>query len=638
MSGMELFAANRATTTVSSGGTTAPSPGTVETWTVASSAMFGAAVSGVSQFHVADVVNPTEIIAVTTVSGTTWTVTRGTEGTTPVTHSAGFVIYQVATTGALNQLQSTDWINVVTQFGADPTGVADSTTAIQNALDALPAGGGCVYLPSGTYMVTSTLTYTGLYGYIRGDGRWATQISYTGSGDCLRIYYADTTGVITGGGVLDLTIDGTSASAGACGLHYGDMRAGELRLAVRSFFGTGSIGVHLDNQYAWTEECHGYLWLSSNKQSLVLDVSAPPGGAYTATNASPCVFTCSSPAFTNGTRVVLSGGTAPTGFTNGTAYFVVNASGTTFQLSATSGGAAINSTSTGNGTVTQATAGKSFGYSDFTVEILATAKQDGVVLQNGAFLYNSRVSVKGNFEGAASANSAAALRIQGTVPAGHPGAGLGAAIANSRFDFMAECSNATGSIAPRTIQFGTLGTNQLIGCTGILDFTYGTLAFATSNLTALNAVGSFSFLGLVAGDQNLNPATIGLTHAVNWLVQAPLIYGPSLLNTTLGNLNVNTGDFFQSQLTQSITLNLASNGPCYNAAQRKTVIIQQAASGGPYTVTWPHAGSPTTTSPTVNWAGGTPPVMSAGASAVDVYYLDTYDGATWYGWASQNVS
>ena len=108
MSGTELFTANRASTTVSSGGTSAPASGTTETWTVASSAMFGAAATGISQFHVADQAAPTEIIAVTNVSGTTWTVTRGAEGTTPVAHSAGFTIYQVITEGFLGSVvQST---------------------------------------------------------------------------------------------------------------------------------------------------------------------------------------------------------------------------------------------------------------------------------------------------------------------------------------------------------------------------------------------------------------------------------------------------------------------------------------------------------------------------------------------------
>lgn len=44
--------------------------------------------------------------------------------------------------------------NVVTQYGADPSGAADSTHAIQNAINAAgSAGGGIVYLPPGTYRV-----------------------------------------------------------------------------------------------------------------------------------------------------------------------------------------------------------------------------------------------------------------------------------------------------------------------------------------------------------------------------------------------------------------------------------------------------------------------------------------------------
>lgn len=100
----ELFTLNEASTTVSSGGTTAPAPGTSETWTVASSALFGAAVTGVSQFHVTDPALPGEIVAVTNVSGTSWTVTRGAESTTPAAHTGGFTIQQVITAGFLGLL------------------------------------------------------------------------------------------------------------------------------------------------------------------------------------------------------------------------------------------------------------------------------------------------------------------------------------------------------------------------------------------------------------------------------------------------------------------------------------------------------------------------------------------------------
>lgn len=76
--------------------------------------------------------------------------------------------------------------------------------------------------------------------------------------------------------------------------------------------------------------------------------------AFTATNATPCVFTAAGSAYANGTAVTLTGGSLPAGFSAATTYFVVSASGTSFSLAATSGGSAIASTGTGSGTVSTA--------------------------------------------------------------------------------------------------------------------------------------------------------------------------------------------------------------------------------------------------------------------------------------------
>jgi parallel beta-helix repeat protein len=57
-------------------------------------------------------------------------------------------------------------VNVL-DFGADPTGVADSTTQMQAALTAVSANGGAVYVPTGTYKISTTLQISGntrLYG------------------------------------------------------------------------------------------------------------------------------------------------------------------------------------------------------------------------------------------------------------------------------------------------------------------------------------------------------------------------------------------------------------------------------------------------------------------------------------------
>jgi hypothetical protein len=68
--------------------------------------------------------------------------------------------------------------------------------------------------------------------------------------------------------------------------------------------------------------------------------------AFTATNASPSVFTATGSAFAAGQLVTIGGGTLSAPFTAGTSYFVVNPSGATFSLALTAGGAAIGTTAT----------------------------------------------------------------------------------------------------------------------------------------------------------------------------------------------------------------------------------------------------------------------------------------------------
>lgn len=63
----------------------------------------------------------------------------------------------VADKAALLNALLGNWYNVI-NYGADPTGVSDSTAAIQSALDAaFSAGAGTVYLPKGVYRTTAIL-------------------------------------------------------------------------------------------------------------------------------------------------------------------------------------------------------------------------------------------------------------------------------------------------------------------------------------------------------------------------------------------------------------------------------------------------------------------------------------------------
>jgi hypothetical protein len=72
--------------------------------------------------------------------------------------------------------------------------------------------------------------------------------------------------------------------------------------------------------------------------------------SFTVTIASPAVVTVSSALISNGTPIRLATtGALPTGLTVGTQYYVVNASGTTFQLAATAGGTPINTSGSQSG-------------------------------------------------------------------------------------------------------------------------------------------------------------------------------------------------------------------------------------------------------------------------------------------------
>ena len=244
---IELFQENRAATTVSSGGTDAPSSGTVETWTVASSAMFGAAVTAVSQFHVADPAAPSEIILVTNISGTTWTVTRGAESTTPVAHAAGFTIYQVTTAGFLGL--PPQWFNVRSSaYGATGNGTTDDTTAIQAAITAAHnAGGGVVYLPAGTYKLSSALTIgTGVT--LAGDGLQVTTLTQTSTS-------ANGISVTSASAISDVTLQGFTLTGPGSGSGVGIFASANsgsalvTRLAMRNLLvqSCGSHGIEAQN-------------------------------------------------------------------------------------------------------------------------------------------------------------------------------------------------------------------------------------------------------------------------------------------------------------------------------------------------------------------------------------------------------
>ena len=98
---------------------------------------------------------------------------------------AGLVGYSQGASGSVlrTQAEKNQESVSVLDFGADPTGVADSTAAIQDALNT----GHLVLLPAGDYLVSSTLTKSSNYGGIVGAGFQSRIITNSATGDIFSI-------------------------------------------------------------------------------------------------------------------------------------------------------------------------------------------------------------------------------------------------------------------------------------------------------------------------------------------------------------------------------------------------------------------------------------------------------------------
>jgi hypothetical protein len=123
---------------------------------------------------------------------------------------------------------------------------------------------------------------------------------------------------------------------------------------------------------------------------------------------------------------------------------------------------------------------------------------DGVVLQNGALVIDSDLSIIGNFNLSTASTAAAVLRITGATPAGHVSAGRVTAITNSRLHIGVECDTlGANTFAPMTI-FSD-GTANITQCYGQLSFGSGNATFVSSNIGGLINKCLFQ----VSGDNNL---------------------------------------------------------------------------------------------------------------------------------------
>lgn len=480
------------------------------------------------------------------------------------TPSAGQALIAGSSSSAKWANAPVDWVNVVTAYGADPTGTNDATTAIQNAINSLPSGGsygngqsgfainpggGVIYLPAGTYKVSSTLTVDNGLVRIIGDGRWSTFIQYTGSGDCIRMTVPATSTHM--GGVEDLTIDGFSATSTATGLHLGDGIQCKLDVAIQGFRQAGSIGLHLDNTFAYTEQLHGIVYVVDNSNGVVFDVT-------------------------------------------GTGY-------------------------------------NSFARADLTVYLSSAVGQNGVVVQNGALVYDGALAIRGNMGTTNTLTTmGACLTVTGNGSTTNNPSSSYSTIQGCRLDIGVE-SGYGSTYNPQTILWGSLSLNQIVGCYGSINFSYGTWV-STNRVQGNNNI--FNFIGPVYGDTNLSGNSTAGLHLPG--VTSAFTFNTGNFNTSNGNLYISGGDFFNNSLTANITVAFA--GYNSSAPQRKTILVRQSSVSGPFTITWPKPSTPSITSPAFYWPGGTAPTMSTGSGVIDKYIVETTDGIHWYGNAFQNMS
>jgi Pectate lyase superfamily protein len=277
----ELFA-NDGQATVTAGGTTAPSAGTVESWTLSGSTLPAASSSAnpPTQFYACDALSSAESekVLITNISGSTATVTRGADGTTPVAHTTPFTIQNVVTRASLGVFQRrVSWWNVL-DFGADPTGSSDSTTAIQEALNAASAaGGGDAYAPAGSYLVTPpSATVPALVipsnVTLRGDGIGASTLVKNGNGHLLDFSgpgpVSQDTNYSVWQGLRELAINGNSKTGLLLRLYY-------LQFYYESdVYLYGNADVSVDMVQCWDSRIDNGLYLGGGSASA----SAISGG------------------------------------------------------------------------------------------------------------------------------------------------------------------------------------------------------------------------------------------------------------------------------------------------------------------------------------------------------------------------
>ncbi len=140
----------------------------------------------------------------------------------------------------------------VKDFGAVGDGSTDDTVAIQAAITAVgTAGGGVVFIPNGTYLLSATLTITLAKTTIRGQSKGGTIITRaTNYGSTFDFHGDSGTGALLGDcGIESLTITSTALTTSGAHINF----TGVTRSYIKNiYFSNGFIGMQLNGAAACT--------------------------------------------------------------------------------------------------------------------------------------------------------------------------------------------------------------------------------------------------------------------------------------------------------------------------------------------------------------------------------------------------
>lgn len=170
--------------------------------------------------------------------------------------------HRVRTSGGTNDRLLSEklgeFVSVV-DFGADPSGSVDASTAIQAAIDFVKNKGGTVFFPSGQYSVSGNIGATvsssivlkgASRGYLSSAGdSGGSKIIHTGNNTCFDFQFSDIWASVD---IDGFEVKGSSTGSSAVFANYSDSWGSSLRNCHVIGYSNGTI-VRLWNKTAWTE-------------------------------------------------------------------------------------------------------------------------------------------------------------------------------------------------------------------------------------------------------------------------------------------------------------------------------------------------------------------------------------------------